>query len=170
MLALGTRNTIAHTPQFPQLSTESGCPDGKKCFGQRFCTIIGCVCLGLCIDEDIGQEDPVAPPGNGGNGFGNGAGPPPAPRLGGCPSKPGAVAAVQCPAGCHPNKSEYCLKNGSRVLKGTRCVRNRRRNPLNPRALDRAISRISSAQNAVSRLGFQKKAPRRRKRKQASVC
>jgi len=170
MIALGTRNTIAHTPQFPKLSEESGCPEGKKCFGQRFCTIIGCVCLGLCIDEDVGQPPPDEP----GNDFGNGNGgrPPgaPAPRLGGCPSTAATAASVQCPAGCHPNKSEYCLKSGARVLKGTRCVRNRRRNPLNPRALDRAISRISSAQNAVSRLGFQKKAPRRRKRKKASVC
>lgn len=57
-----------------------------------------------------------------------------------------------CPTGFHPNKTDYFLKNGTYVAKGTRCVKNRRRNPLNPRAADRAISRIESAKKATGRL------------------
>lgn len=84
--------------------------------------------------------------------------------------RPGIVAAAQraipfgatglgegCPQGYHPNKSGYMTRSGW-VEKGTRCVRNRRRNPLNPRALDRSISRIESAGKAVKALGF--KAPK----------
>lgn len=89
------------------------------------------------------------------------------------PPKPGVRAAVErfvpggetgrfepnggmmlaCPTGHHPNKSDYFLKDGSFVQKGTRCVKNRRRNPLNARAADRAISRIESAKRATKRLG-----------------
>lgn len=58
-----------------------------------------------------------------------------------------AAAAMQvapgmaCPSGYHANKSDYFLKDGTYVAEGTRCVRNRRMNPLNPRALRRGISR-----------------------------
>ncbi len=171
-------------PGFPQLKTGTGCPNGESCLGETFCTILGCACLGICIGGGGNGGvpfDPGFPPGNGGP-----APPPPGPfppapppptapppqvpQIGGCPPRAGAIAAVACPAGCHPNKSDYFLKSGSFVPRGTRCVRNRRRNPLNPRALDRAISRIGSAQNAVARLGFQKKSPRRRKRAPASIC
>ena len=171
-------------PGFPQLKTGTGCrTEGDVCLGEVFCTILGCACLGVCVAGGL------PPPTNGGLPFNGGPGPggpappipppgappplaPPqaAPQVGTCPPRAGAVAGVICGPGCHPNKAEYCLKSGERVFKGTRCVRNRRRNPLNPRALDRAISRIGSAQNAVARLGFQKKAPRRRSRKPASVC
>jgi len=58
-----------------------------------------------------------------------------------------------CPSGFHPNKSDYFLRSGAHVAKGTRCVRNRRRNPLNPRAASRAISRIVSAKKATKMLG-----------------
>jgi len=58
-----------------------------------------------------------------------------------------------CPTGHHPNKSDYFLKNGTFIQKGSRCVKNRRRNPLNPRAMDRAISRIVSGKKASSRMG-----------------
>lgn len=51
---------------------------------------------------------------------------------------------LACPPGFRANKSDYWLKNGTYVPKGTRCVRIRRRNPLNPRALDRATSRVAS--------------------------
>lgn len=67
---------------------------------------------------------------------------------------------LACPSGMHPNKSDYFLKDGTFVAKGTRCVKNRRRNPLNPRALDRAISRIQSAKKAskkISRVTVRKK-------------
>jgi len=50
-----------------------------------------------------------------------------------------------CMSGFHPNKSSYFLQNGTFIQKGTKCVKNRRRNSLNPRALDRAIGRIVGA-------------------------
>ena len=64
-----------------------------------------------------------------------------------------AGAAVACPQGHHANKSDYFLRDGSFVAKGTRCVKNRRRNPLNPRAASRAIARITSAKRATKMLG-----------------
>ncbi len=57
-----------------------------------------------------------------------------------------------CAVGFHPNKSDYFLKDGTFIQKGTLCVRNRRRNPLNPRAASRAIGRIEAAKKATSRL------------------
>ncbi len=62
------------------------------------------------------------------------------------------VAQVACPSGFHANKSDYFLRDGTFVPKGSKCVRNRRRNPLNPRAASRAISRIKSAKNAAKML------------------
>jgi hypothetical protein len=59
-----------------------------------------------------------------------------------------------CMAGFHPNKSGYFTMSEGYVAPGTKCVRNRRRNPLNPRALDRAESRIAGAGNAIRSLGF----------------
>jgi len=49
----------------------------------------------------------------------------------------------------HANKSGYHLKDGTYVAPGTRCVANRRRNPLNPRALSRAMSRVTGARKAI---------------------
>ena len=54
--------------------------------------------------------------------------------------------------GYHWNKSGYFLKDGTWVAPGTKEVKNRRRNPLNPRALDRSISRITSAKRASKKL------------------
>lgn len=59
---------------------------------------------------------------------------------------------TSCPPGFHPNKSSYWTSQGF-VPAGAKCVRNRRRNPMNPRALSRAISRVESAKKASSRLG-----------------
>lgn len=85
---------------------------------------------------------------------------------------PGPVAAIQraipggrtgmmsCPAGHRPNKSSYFLKDGTYVEKGSVCVRIRRRNPFNPRALDRAMSRLESAGRGAKRLGFRAPSPR----------
>lgn len=56
------------------------------------------------------------------------------------------------PAGYRLNKSSYFLRDGTFVEKGTRWVKARRRNPLNPRAADRAISRLESAKKATTRL------------------
>lgn len=54
-----------------------------------------------------------------------------------------------CPAGYKPNKTGYWvtspLGTPSYVEPGERCVKARRRNPLNPRAWDRAYSRLKSA-------------------------
>ena len=62
------------------------------------------------------------------------------------------VAQVACPSGFHANKSDYFLRDGTFVPKGSKCVRNRRRNPLNPKAASRAISRIKSAKNTAKML------------------
>lgn len=59
---------------------------------------------------------------------------------------------LACPSGFHPNKSSYFLKDGTFVAEGSRCVKNRRKNPLNPRAASRAISRLESAKKATKRL------------------
>ena len=58
----------------------------------------------------------------------------------------------KAPAGYHWNKSDYFLKDGTFVPKGTKLVKNRRRNAMNPRALSRAMSRISMAKNAAKKL------------------
>jgi len=64
--------------------------------------------------------------------------------------------AVTCPSGFHPNKADYYAKSPTGVVsfipKGFRCVKNRRRNPLNPRALSRSMGRITAAKNASSAL------------------
>ncbi len=65
----------------------------------------------------------------------------------------GAVGTgLACPAGYKANKSDYHLKDGTFIAAGSRCVRIRRRNPLNVRAADRAIGRIESAKKATERL------------------
>jgi hypothetical protein len=61
----------------------------------------------------------------------------------------GAGAGTPCTSGYHYNKTAYYTKRYGVVEKGSVCVKNRRRNPLNPRALSRAMSRVKSAQKAV---------------------
>lgn len=68
-------------------------------------------------------------------GFQNGRGAPPAASANGGPPGPGY----------HLNKSDYFLRDGTFVPKGTRWVKNRRRNAMNVRALSRAISRVEGA-------------------------
>lgn len=82
-----------------------------------------------------------------------GFGPPGAGIQIGTVGAPTAGAQVACPPGFRANKSSYFLRDGTFVAAGSKCVRSRRRNPLNPRALDRAISRVSSAKRASSKLG-----------------
>lgn len=69
---------------------------------------------------------------------------------------PGGATGYQpagpAPSGYHWNKSDYFLKDGTFVPAGTKLVKNRRRNPLNPRAASRAISRLESAKKATRRL------------------
>lgn len=62
-------------------------------------------------------------------------------------------ACPSCPTGFRPNKSAYFLKDGTFVPKKSRCVRSRRRNPLNPRALSRSMSRLKSAKRASRMMG-----------------
>lgn len=68
------------------------------------------------------------------------------------PAGPPAGMKLACPGGFHPNKSSYHLRDGTFVPKGSKCVKNRRRNPLNPKALDRAMSRLQSAKKAAKKL------------------
>lgn len=71
------------------------------------------------------------------------------------PTAPGGAAGAPpgCQKGYHLNKTGYYTKAQGWVPEGSRCVKNRRRNPLNPRALSRSIARISSAKNAAKFLG-----------------
>jgi hypothetical protein len=92
--------------------------------------------------------------------------------------KPGVLAAAQrvipggesgymvqgmagpAPSGYHWNKADYFLRDGTFVPKGTKLVKNRRRNPANIRATNRAISRVASAKKhaqTLSRVTIRKK-------------
>ena len=69
--------------------------------------------------------------------------------------QPGAPTGMQ-PCGVngrmkatHLNKAGYFLRNGTYVAPATRCVPNRRQNPLNPRALSRSMRRVTSARRAI---------------------
>ena len=55
--------------------------------------------------------------------------------------------------GFHRNRTGYYTKRYGWVEKGSVCVKNRRRNPLNPRALSRSLARLTSAKKAVRCLG-----------------
>ena len=77
------------------------------------------------------------------------------------PGGPGTVitdvgAVIACQTGFHANKSAYYRRSPQGTVifhpRGTVCVRNRRRNPLNPRALSRSLSRMASAKRAVMRV------------------
>lgn len=59
---------------------------------------------------------------------------------------------LACESGFRPNKTSYFLKDGSFVEAGTRCVRRRQRNPMNPRALSRAIGRIDAGKRFQNRM------------------
>lgn len=65
----------------------------------------------------------------------------------------------ECPRGFHK------AKDGS-----GRCVRNRRMNSLNPRALNRSLRRIEGFQRFVKRSGLVRAQIRRPKRKRRSIC
>ena len=72
------------------------------------------------------------------------AGPPP-PSRGGMPGPAPVTGEGELLKGYHLNSSSYFLRDGTFVPKGTRAVKNRRRNPANARATSRAISRINGA-------------------------
>lgn len=85
----------------------------------------------------------------------NGGTPSGAPTAGGGLARlfPGGETGIGtgCASGFHPNKTSYFTKEGF-VEKGSKCVKNRRRNPLNPRAASRAIGRLESATKATKRI------------------
>jgi len=93
---------------------------------------------------------PAATPGVGFPGFGPGAAP-------GTSVVPFQAQLPACPtngsmAGYHLNKSDYFLRNGTFVQKGTKYVKNRKRNPANARATSRAISRVVGAKRYATSL------------------
>jgi len=62
--------------------------------------------------------------------------------------------------GYHWNKSGYFLMTGEYIAPGTKAVRNRRRNPANPRATSNAITRIKGAKRyakSLSSISIRKK-------------
>ena len=67
------------------------------------------------------------------------------------------TAVTACPPGQRPNKSAYFRMSPGGTLifqpPGSTCVKSRRRNPLNPRAFDRALSRVGSAKRFGEKLG-----------------
>jgi hypothetical protein len=56
------------------------------------------------------------------------------------------------PKGFHLNKADYFLRDGTFVPKGSKWVRNRSRNPLNPRALQRAVARVDAGKTWQGKL------------------
>lgn len=66
----------------------------------------------------------------------------PSPSVAVGPSLVGAMAGG-CPKGFHPNRSSYHTSQGF-VERGSRCVRNRRRNLSNGRANTRALRRMAA--------------------------
>jgi len=74
---------------------------------------------------------------------------------------PAMQAGKPCPvAGYHWNKSGYFLLTGEYVSPGTKMVKNRRRNPANPRATSNAIQRIKGAKRyakSLSSISIRKK-------------
>lgn len=59
------------------------------------------------------------------------------------------MEAGPCPRGYRANKSSYWLKNGTFIPANTHWVKIRRRNSLNPRALNRAIARVKGFKGAT---------------------
>lgn len=76
----------------------------------------------------------------------------------------------ECPRGFHRNKSTYRLvTSGELVTAGTRCVRNRRRNPDNGRASLRAARRLLARQKHAKTIddALRSLAPRKTSRRSA---
>jgi len=109
-----------------------------------------------------GRSGPPSPVGSSGL-FGGGGGPVPygtGVNRGPFIPVPGAIgksgpgpAATSCPKGYHLNKHALaaCRRHGA-VGARTICVRNRKMNPLNPRALTRSLRREKRAGKIIKRL------------------
>lgn len=63
-----------------------------------------------------------------------------------------ASTSAACPPGYHRNKHDYCSKKYGWIPAGSVCVKNRKRNPLNPRATSRAMSRLTSTRKAIKHI------------------
>lgn len=78
------------------------------------------------------------------------------PQRNGQQAPPIPAQAGPCPSGYHLNKSSYYRRGpgGQAVFipEGTVYVKNRRRNPANPRALDRALGRLNAAKRLQNKL------------------
>lgn len=59
---------------------------------------------------------------------------------------------LACGSGFRPNKTSYFLRDGTFIEEGSRCVKRRQRNPMNPRALSRAIGRIDAGKRFQNRM------------------
>lgn len=67
---------------------------------------------------------------------------------------PGGVPAItpgECPKGYRLNKSNYFLQDGTFIPAGTKCVKYRRRNYANGKALRHGISRVQGFERLVKR-------------------
>jgi len=74
--------------------------------------------------------------------------------------QPAGPPGMQCGGGTHLNRGRYALKGGQVVQPGSRCVKNRRMNPLNPDALSRSMRRLVSFKRATkiaARISIRKK-------------
>jgi len=72
----------------------------------------------------------------------------------------GGMCATGSMGGYHLNKSDYFLRSGEFVPKGSKWVKNRKRNPANARATSRAISRVVGAKRyatSLSRVSIRKR-------------
>ena len=81
------------------------------------------------------------------------------PMPGGAQIRPGAflpggvpfTTPGECPKGFRLNKSSYFLKSGAHIPARSKCVRYRRMNVANTRALKRSTRRLTSFENLVKR-------------------
>jgi hypothetical protein len=61
-------------------------------------------------------------------------------------------SGLACATGFRPNKTSYWLKDGTHVEAGSRCVRRRQMNPLNPRAMSRSFRRIDGGKRFQNKM------------------
>ena len=64
----------------------------------------------------------------------------------------GRTGYETCGKGERLNKTSYFLSDGTHVPAGSKCVKIRQRNPMNPRALSRAIGRIDAGKRFQNRM------------------
>lgn len=121
------------------------CGPGMKCLGAS----VGGICAGTCVVDTTQQQPWTELPITGYEPYGPQIGPTyQEPITGGVTPRMANGVQICCPSGYHPNRSAYFTRGirdggGPRwVNKGTVCVKNRRTNPLNPKALSKAGARL----------------------------